>query len=151
VIDLAVPRNVEAPPPGTAGICVLDLDALCENEAAPGFEASAQRALEVVTAEAAAFAAWRRQSGAGLLIEQVLRHGEAIRRAELARAARLAPAIDPRVLDELTARVVQKVLHAPIAAIRQHAGAGDDDLAALIARTLAGGAADGPAQGSVQV
>jgi len=151
VIDLAVPRNVEAPPSGTAGICVLDLDALCGNEAGPGFEASARRALEVVTAEAAAFAARSRQAGAGPLIEQVLRHGEAIRRAELARVARLAPAIDPRVLDELTARVVQKVLHAPIAAIRQHAGAGDTDLAALIARTLAGEPADDLAQGSVQV
>jgi glutamyl-tRNA reductase len=89
--------------------------------------------------ETCAFRARRERSAAGPLIEQVLRHSEAIRQAELARAARLAPSADPDLLDELTARVVSKVLHAPITAIREHAGAGDADLAAVIAATLAGG------------
>jgi glutamyl-tRNA reductase len=138
VIDLAVPRNVEAPANRLDGVRVLDLDALADGGPAVGFDTSTRAALDVVAAEARAFCARREQSAAGPLIEQVLRHGESIRRAELARAARLTSAPDLQLLDELTARVVHKLLHAPIAAIRQHAGAGEADLAALIARPLAG-------------
>jgi len=139
VVDLAVPRNVEAAAQGLDGVELLDLDALAGGEAEPAFEAATRRAAAAVTVEARAFRARRERSAAGPLIEQVLRHGEAIRQAELARAARLSPSTDLQLLDELTSRIVSKVLHAPITAIREHAGAGDTDLATLIAATLAGG------------
>jgi glutamyl-tRNA reductase len=139
VIDLAVPRNVEAAAQELDGVQLLDLDALTGGEAEPAFAAATRRAAAVVAAEARGFLARREHSAAGPLIEQVLRHGEAIRRAELARAARLAPSTDPQLLDELTTRIVSKVLHAPITAIRERAGAGETELAAVIAATLAGG------------
>jgi glutamyl-tRNA reductase len=139
VVDLAVPRNVEAAARGLAGVSLLDLDAVTDGAAGPAFAAATRRASAVVTAEARAFCRRGERSPAGPLIDQVLRHADGIRRAELARAQRLAPSTDPRVLDELTARVVAKLLHAPVTAIREHACAGDEDLAALIAATLAGG------------
>jgi glutamyl-tRNA reductase len=142
VIDLAVPRNVEVPAGRAAGVELLDLDALTEGDAAPACAAFGRRALRVVTEETRAFCARDGQAAAGSLIEQVLRHGEGIRLAEVKRAARLSPSTDPRLLDELTARVLAKVLHAPIAAIREHSGTGEGALAALIAGTLTGGPAD---------
>lgn len=137
VVDLAVPRNVEAPVSRLDGLCLLDLDALADG--APPLDGSTRAARDVVTEEARIYSARRGQSAAGPLIEAVLRHGEMIRHAELERAARQLPEAELRLLDELSARVVHKLLHAPIAAIRAHAGAGDPDLAALIADTLAGG------------
>jgi glutamyl-tRNA reductase len=139
VLDLAVPRNVEAAAQGLAGIHLLDLDALTDGPEEPAFTAAARRAAGVVSGETRAYAARRDRSAAGPLIEQVLRHGEAVRRAELARAARLAPGADPQVLDELSARIVAKLLHAPVTAVREHAGAGDDELAVLVAAALTGG------------
>jgi glutamyl-tRNA reductase len=140
VVDLAVPRNVETPAGRLDGVDVVDLDTLADGAPDPAFEASTREAFDVVAEETRAFCQRRGRSGAGPLIEQVLRHGEGIRTAELARLTRLHPETDPQLLDELTARLVHKVLHGPIAAIRRHAGAGDDDLAALIATTLAGSA-----------
>jgi len=139
LVDLAVPRNVEAAANGLDGVCLLDLDALTSDAGEPALGAAARHAAAVVTAEADAFLARREASAAGPLIEAVLRHGESIRQAELARAARFSPSTDPHVLDELTSRLVAKLLHAPIAAIRQHAGFGEDDLGPLLAAVLAGG------------
>lgn len=144
LVDLAVPRNVEAAANALDGLCLLDLDALTSGADEPAFEAAARHATAVVMAEAGAFLARRDRSAAGPLIDQVLRHGEGIRRAELARAARLAPSTDLRVLDELTSRLVSKMLHGPLTAIRRHAGSGEHDLAALLAAVVAGDAAPAP-------
>jgi glutamyl-tRNA reductase len=137
VVDLAVPRNVQAPPYAD-GVLVLGLDALTDDDARPDFAAAVSRARDVVDGEVRAYCDRGNRSTAGPLIARVLAHAESIRRAEVARAARLDGAADAGLLDELAARLVQKILHAPITAIREQAGAGNDDLAQLLAAALGG-------------
>lgn len=129
VVDLAVPRDVEAEVGALPGCHLFDLDDLehvvAETRAVRGAEL--ERVDAIVGEELAAFEAWRRSQAAVPAIVAMRAAAEEIRRAELERweqrSGRLAPEERARV-DQLTRSIVNRLLHAPTISLRQAAADG---------------------------
>ena len=127
LLDLAVPRDVDAAVRALPGCTVRDVDDL-ENVAADGLDrrlAEVPRAEAIVADEARRFAVWQRELAAAPAIASLRRRAEEIRTSELARAAarlaHLSPA-ERRSVETLTAQIVAKLLHAPTVRAREAAG-----------------------------
>jgi glutamyl-tRNA reductase len=124
VVDLAVPRNVEPVPDNPPGLTTLDLDALPghgRERRSAGFEA----AREAVAAETASYLSARAARQSGDLLGAVTARAEEVRREELARVgARLSEA-ERALLEDVTRRVVGKLLHPALVGIRDLAASGD--------------------------
>jgi glutamyl-tRNA reductase len=126
LIDIAVPRNIDPAVNDLGNVYLYNLDDLAElaEANAEGRQAEAQRAEAIVREEAEAFMRWFSSLDAVPTITSLTGFGEAIRRAELDRAiAALGPLSEAqrRVLDGLTNAIVRKLLHRPIARIRERA------------------------------
>jgi glutamyl-tRNA reductase len=125
VIDIGVPRNVDPAVNEIDAVYLYDLDDL-DAVAAANAE---QRRREIVHAEAIVLEEQQRFDGwlAALNAVPTIRHlrarGEAVRQAELERALRrLGLSEDQRRgVEELTRRIVNKLLHAPVSRLRAEA------------------------------
>lgn len=139
VVDLAVPRNVE--PLGTTlqGLTVLDLDALPGRaEQTSGLDT----AHETVAAETAAYLASRAVRRAGSLLADVTDRAELVRRDELARVRGRVSEAEQTVLEEVTRRLVGKLLHPALVGIRELAAAGELEAVRHTASLLGAGDLD---------
>ena len=137
VIDIAVPRDVEAEAAEVAGVTLIDVDALGDRIASgvsPPRVALAE-ATAIIEAEVArAIAVVAERDTAGPTIGALVRQAEAIRRQEVERTLARMPDVDAATADkvqQLTRGIVSKLLHAPISHLREFA---DDPGVALTLR-----------------
>ena len=124
VVDLAVPRNVEPVPDTLPGLTTLDLDALPghgREQLSSGFEA----ARETVAAETASYLSARAARQAGDLLGAVTARAEEVRREELARVEAQLSDDERALLEDVTRRLVGKLLHPALVGIRELAATGE--------------------------
>jgi len=137
IIDLAVPRDVDPAAAGVPGVTLIDIDELGRRHdgrlvdrgdavpAAQGIiETELRRTMTVVG----------QRDSAGPTISALNRRAEALRRREVERAVGRAPHLDADTrerIDMLTSSLVRKLLHGPIAHLRESV---DDPQVALTIR-----------------
>lgn len=143
LVDLAVPRDVE---PGLAAVdgCFVydidDLEAVVETSLA-GRRSEALRAERIVAAEAERFREWLASLAVVPAIASLRAYAEEIRTAELARAeGRLGslPESDRKIIEAVTAQIVNKLLHLPTVRMKEAAAAADGVIYADVVRHLFG-------------
>jgi glutamyl-tRNA reductase len=131
IVDIAVPRDVEASAAELEGLCLFDIDDLERVVEANlnGRRLEAERGEGLVLGAVQGFSAWRRGLAAGPAISSLRARAEEIRRAELGRLEGqwddLSPA-DRERLEGLTKGIVNKLLHEPTVRMRAAAIDGDD-------------------------
>src|SRR5262249_3326228 len=133
VVDLGMPRNVEALDTEVPGITVLDLDSL------PGHterHAGLDTARRLVADETASYLESRAARRAGDLLAGVTERAEQVRRDELERVHLRLTETEQALLDEVTRRLVGKLLHPALVGIRDLAAAGDLASAGRVAALL---------------
>jgi glutamyl-tRNA reductase len=126
-IDIAVPRDIDPEAATIAGIVLYnvdDLEALCaanlkerEREVA-GVE-------EIVEEGLIEYRSWYSAQQVLPTIGALYQHAESIRRNELERTVRRLPALsaqDQDLLDVMTAAIVRRILHGPVAALKARTG-----------------------------
>ena len=133
VIDIGVPRAGEPALASIPGVAYRDIDDLQEIAAAHArareSEVEAVRAL--VEEETARFLAWSERLRVAPTIAELTGRAERARRAELARTLRRLGAgeAEREALDAMTKALVRRILHDPIATLRED-GDRDDRVAA---------------------
>jgi glutamyl-tRNA reductase len=127
LIDLAVPRSLEPAIHDVDGAYLYDIDDLqqvvAENRDARAWEA--RRAEAMIEGEVENFWSWLRSRAVAPTISDLRTQTERIRERELARHAGLLASLDPAQRDQverLTRNLVNKILHAPTAALGRHGG-----------------------------
>ena len=132
LLDLAVPRDIEASVSELADVylyTVDDLEQVIEENRASRREA-ADQAQAIIDLQVEHFMAWWRAQGRQDALKSLRSHGEAAREDALARAREQLAAGKPpdEVLSLLAHQLTNKLLHGPSAALRQAALDGDLDL-----------------------
>ena len=126
ILDLAVPRDVDPEAGALAGVELLDLDHLQEEVAAnlqaremhrPQAERVVSRAVDAVAEELSS-------REAGPAIARLVDRAEVVRQGELRRAMARMPQLgeaERQQLERLTQAIAAKLIHPPIAFLREHA------------------------------
>ena len=133
VIDIGVPRAAEPALAAVPGVAYRDIDDLQEIAAAHArareSEAEAVRAL--VEEETGRFLAWSERQRAAPTIAELTERAERARRTELERTLRRLGAgeAEREALEAMTKALVRRILHDPIASLRE-GGDRDDRVAA---------------------
>ncbi|HXF51416.1 MAG TPA: glutamyl-tRNA reductase [Dehalococcoidia bacterium] len=126
IIDIAVPRDVDPAVRTLPGVRVYDIDDLAPvaRRYRTDREAEVQRAEGIVEEEARRFSEWLRQREAVPAIAAVHRRAEAIRRAEVERAAaELGLGEEQRqVVEAMSAALVKRLLHDPFVRLKAPGG-----------------------------
>jgi glutamyl-tRNA reductase len=124
IIDIAVPRDVDAAVSGLSGVFLYDLDDLKSvaeaNIRERRKEAAAAEA--IVEQEVREFLAWQKSLDVVPLLVELRRRGDEIRRDEIARARKRLGALTPEqeaAIDAATSSIVNKLLHPPTAALKE--------------------------------
>jgi glutamyl-tRNA reductase len=141
LIDIAVPRDIDPAAHDLDGCFVYDIDDLeaVVAESMPGRAGEAERAEAIAAAEAERFRRWRAARDVAPAIASLRARAETIRADELARArARLSDLSEAEraVVEALTARIVDKLLHVPTVRLKEAAASGGADTAAAAFREL---------------
>ena len=138
LVDIAVPRDLDPAIADLDGCVLYDLDAL----GSVALDAAAEREKEmgeaetIVAAEADAFADWLRALDVVPVVSALRRRAEAIRASEL---ARLEPRLkhlsdaERRSVEQLTAQIVNKLLHDPTVRVKDGTRAHAEALRELFA------------------
>jgi glutamyl-tRNA reductase len=138
VIDAAVPRDVEPSVADLPGVELFDLDAL--NSLALAQVASRRgqipRVLEIVDEELERYREAVRSRSVAPLISALRSRAEAIRAAELERLDGSISQSEATLVDEITRRVVAKLLHEPTVRLKLAAGSAKGERLAEALRTL---------------
>jgi glutamyl-tRNA reductase len=127
VVDVAVPRDVDAAVADLPGVTLLDLDDL-RDWAARGIAdraAEAARVRLIVAEEVVNYGEIVVTRQAAPLVAQLHERGEAVRSAELARYRNRLDALDDRqreAVDAVTRAIVAKLLHDPTISLKRDAG-----------------------------
>jgi glutamyl-tRNA reductase len=143
VVDIAVPRNVDPRVNDLDGAYVYDVDDL-EREVARALSlrgGSLAQAEQIVDEEIHAFERDRRaSSGAGPTIAALREHFRAVARAELERSLsgklKHLGAAERAALEAMVDATVNKLLHAPMVALRSQAASEDGEAMAAVVRAL---------------
>jgi glutamyl-tRNA reductase len=139
LVDLAVPRDLD-PAIGDLPHCRLHRldDLVGVAPAAPAAEVA--RAETIVAEEVARFEEWRRSLEVVPAIVALRSRAESIRLAELARARRELDALPERqrrLVEAVTAQILNKLLHAPTVRTKAAAAGGDGSYAAVLEHLFA--------------
>src|SRR5881397_2988802 len=125
LIDLAVPRALDPAANQLDNVYLYDIDDLegvvARNRGARAREAD--KAETIVDAEVEAFWRWFTSLDVVPTIVALRERVEAIRRREVERSLAALGPLDPRqreTIERLTQAIVNKVLHAPLTALRRH-------------------------------
>jgi glutamyl-tRNA reductase len=138
IVDIAVPRDVEPSAGSLPGVTLIDLDGLGERvgDNLDGRRGEMPAAEDIVADELArTVAVIGQRDAAGPTIAALTRHAEELRRREVERAlgrAELDEALLAQV-DVMTRALVRKLLHGPIAHLKESA---DDPAMALTLREV---------------
>lgn len=132
LLDLAVPRDVDPAVAELDGVRVADIDdlrsVLARAHADAGDEIARVRA--IVAEETRRYTAHRRAARLAPLIEALHARGEAVRHAELGRAASRLSGLSERqreAVEALTRGIVRKLLHHPVVRLKDLSARGVDD------------------------
>ncbi len=122
VVDLALPRDVEAAAAAVPGVTLVDLAALgaAIGDAVAGPEIEA--AQRIVTDEVGAYLASRRSSHVAPTVVALRAKAAEVVAAELGRLDGRLPGLDPRAQAEVATtvrRVVDKLLHSPTVRVKE--------------------------------
>jgi glutamyl-tRNA reductase len=137
IVDIAVPRDVEAGAAEIAGVTLVDVDAVGGRIAAAtaAQRAALAEATAIIEAEVGhAITVVGERDAAGPTIGALVRQAEAIRRDEVERTLGRMRGVDAATaerIQQLTRSIVSKLLHAPISHLRDFA---DDPGVALTLR-----------------
>jgi glutamyl-tRNA reductase len=143
IVDLAVPRDVDAELGAIDGCFLYDVDALEGVVAATleGRRSEAAHAEQIVSEEAERFRTWRASLAVVPAIASLRARAEEIRAAELARVeTRLERLPDGGrdLVDTVTAQIVNKLLHLPTVRMKEASVSADGLLYADVVRHLFG-------------
>lgn len=141
VVDIAVPRNVDASVGALPGVTLLDLEDL-RDWAARGIEQRAHEAAhvrEIVRDEVERFVMEHTARQAAPLVAALRERGEQVRAAELDRFAHKLTGLDPAqraAVEALTRGIVAKLLHQPSVRLKDDAGTPQGERNAAAVRDL---------------
>ena len=125
VVDLSVPRNVDAAVAHVPGVTLIDLEGLADDGTAePGLAAALSTAAAMASAAAGRFAEGLAAREAGPVIAALRLRVEEICHDELARTASRGD-LDSNALARSAHAIAGKLMHRPTIAARQAAAAGD--------------------------
>jgi glutamyl-tRNA reductase len=142
VLDLGVPRDVEAGVRGLPGVLLADLDALravLETDEGPRREVERVRSL--IAAETGAYMGGQREARLGPTIRALRSRAEQVRQQELAKASTRLAGLDERqraAVEAVTRGLVNKLLHDPMVRGKTLAARPDGDLYVAALRELYG-------------
>jgi glutamyl-tRNA reductase len=125
-VDIAVPRDVDPSVSRIPGVRLRDIDDLRSVvESSIGSRAAEVAAVEeIISAEVDRFVAWERSTEVAPVIAALVERGDQVRRRELERVAAALAHLSPDELDaveQVTRRIVAKLLHDPMQAARNAA------------------------------
>jgi glutamyl-tRNA reductase len=127
VVDLSVPRNVDAAVAQVPGVTLIDLEGLADDGTAePGLALALSTAAAMASAAARGFADGLAAREAGPVIAALRLRVEEVCHDELARTA-CAGDLDSNALARSAHAIAGKLLHRPTIAARQAAAAGDGE------------------------
>jgi glutamyl-tRNA reductase len=142
LIDIALPRDVEPEVTNIPGIYLFNLDDL-QASVDEGIRLRMQEIEQVqaiIKEEAEEFQRWLKSLSVVGTISHLREHADGLRQQELERAMRqLAPTLSEReaaIVQELTTRLVNKLLHTPMARLKQAAAEGQGHIYAEALRYL---------------
>jgi glutamyl-tRNA reductase len=119
IVDIAVPRDVDPPVSALDGVVLRDIDdlrALVDTNLG-GRLGEVSKVEDIIAEEIAGFSRWERSIEIDPAIAQLVDRSERIRSSELERLrSRLRDLDDSqwKALDQVTRRIVNKLLHAPL-------------------------------------
>ncbi|MEU8188716.1 glutamyl-tRNA reductase [Micromonospora carbonacea] len=136
LLDLAVPRDVEAGVAGLPGVEVIDIDRMAAVLAGGPAAAEAAAVERIVIAEVESFLTWLRGADVAPTVAALRGRAEDVVATELRRLAQRRPDLSDDQRAEVARtvhRVVQRLLHQPTVRVRQLAAEpGGDQYAALL-------------------
>lgn len=127
LIDLAVPRDIDAKAAQLPGVQLVDIDRL-RDAVGRSDTTEIERARAIISEEVGKFGGWRRASRLAPLIQGLYEHGEAIRLVELERArGRLASLSEEEwaAVEAATRAIVAKLIHPVAAGAREESELGE--------------------------
>jgi glutamyl-tRNA reductase len=137
MVDLAVPRDIEAEVAGMDDVFLYTIDDLAATvrEGIDARQSAVAQAEVIIESQVGSFLHWMKTREMVPLIRQLRETAEDTRRHEVERAVRmLARGDDPKtVLEALSHGLTNKLMHAPTETLNQ-SGEGDESLKALVAR-----------------
>ena len=144
LIDIALPRDVDPAVAKLPGVYLYNLDDL-QAEVNRGIDLrlqEAERVKNIVAEEAASFERWLASLSVSGTITDLRQHIDVLRQQELARTIKqLSPGLSERevaAVQELTTRLVNKLLHTPTRRLKDAAAAGQGHVYAEAMRYLFG-------------
>ena len=141
IVDIAVPRDVDAAVAQIPGVSLLDLDDL-RTWAAKGIElrkSEADKVRVIVAEEVERYVLEATARQAAPLVAQLHERAEAVRAAEVARQARRLAALTPaqrEAVEAVTRGVVAKLLHGPSVRLKDDVGSPRGERNAAAVRDL---------------
>ncbi len=126
LVDIAVPRDVASEVSRASHVFLYNVDDLQSivHDNLRSRQGEARRAAALVDEEVDGFVQWMRSRAVGPLIGALQGRARGIVDAEVARALAKLPDLEPaqrKVLQKLGQSIAQKLLHAPMSAVRQGA------------------------------
>jgi glutamyl-tRNA reductase len=143
IVDIAVPRDVEPEVHDLDGVYLYDVDDL-QGIVDAGLDErrrAAEEALGMLDAEVTAFDRWRQSVDLGPTIAAMRDRLHGLGRDEISRFSRRLSSLSPEqhaAVEELTRSIIQKVLHAPIVALKSSADRGEAAVRARLYREIFG-------------
>ncbi|MFJ4688151.1 glutamyl-tRNA reductase [Streptomyces sp. NPDC088789] len=122
LLDLAMPRDIDAAVHRLAGVRLVDIESLAEASADAPMAADVDQVRTIVSAEVAAFGAAQRAAHITPTVVALRTMAADVVAGEIARLEGRLPALDDRHRAEITQtvrRVVDKLLHAPTVRVKQ--------------------------------
>lgn len=141
IVDIAVPRDVEPESAEVPGVRIWDIDGVNVLAEANKARRSGEvwRVKEIVQEELADFMAWLGALTVVPTITTLRQHADTIRKAELNRTIQALGDVtdrEARLLDDLTCRIVNKLLHEPTLRLKEVANSTEADRYAEVVRHL---------------
>ncbi|GGZ72794.1 glutamyl-tRNA reductase [Streptomyces bluensis] len=122
LLDLAMPRDIDAAVHRLAGVRLVDIESLAEASAGAPMAADVDQVRRIVSDEVAAFGAAQRAAHITPTVVALRTMAADVVAAEIARLDGRLPGLDDRQRGEITQtvrRVVDKLLHAPTVRVKQ--------------------------------
>jgi glutamyl-tRNA reductase len=142
LIDIALPRDIDPAVAGLPGVHLYNLDDL-QATVSEGIRLRLQEVVKVqsiIAEEARDFERWLRSLSVVTTISDLRQHTEVLRQQELTRTLRQLSASlseqEAAVVQELTTRLVNKILHKPMLRLKDAAAAGQGHVYAEALRYL---------------